>query len=70
MPPGEPHLEYLDNKWNDSGIIAAGMLASAIFMAAGLGFTLVALLKRHRTGAMADPLLHPEYSLIKEEDTM
>eukprot|EP00419_Tripos_fusus_P025424 CAMPEP_0172707542 /NCGR_PEP_ID=MMETSP1074-20121228/50029_1 /TAXON_ID=2916 /ORGANISM="Ceratium fusus, Strain PA161109" /LENGTH=198 /DNA_ID=CAMNT_0013530367 /DNA_START=104 /DNA_END=701 /DNA_ORIENTATION=+ len=70
MPPGEPHLEYLDNKWNGSGVIAAGMLASASFMAAGLVVTLVALLKRHRTGAMADPLLHPEYSLIKEEGTM
>jgi len=70
MPPGMPHVEDLDNKWNVSGLNAAGMLASAIFMAAGLVFTLVALLKHHRTGAMADPLLHRDYSLIKEESTM
>jgi len=70
MPPGMALVEDLDEKWIVRSFNAGGMLASAIFMAAGLVLTLVARLKRYGVGEIADPLLHPEYSLIKEENTM
>lgn len=62
--------EKNDDGWSVGHINVAGVFASAIFLAAGLIISLLALWKRRGTGSIEDPLLNAEYSLIKEESSV